>query len=91
MNETDIEELRAVVERTHGCPASYRTSERVRDHERRVDVAVFDILGHPRAMLCYAWFVEAEGTGKRRVLTVLKEGPIHTSLDAVRFALESGE
>jgi hypothetical protein len=91
MNETDIAELQRVVERVHACPATYRTSETVRDRERQVDVAVFDILGHPRAMLCYAWFMAAERKGERRALTVLKEGPIHTSVDAVRFALDSGE
>ncbi|HEY9015714.1 MAG TPA: hypothetical protein VIM84_11695 [Gemmatimonadales bacterium] len=89
MNERDITELRSTVERIHGCPASYRTSEEVRDQGRQIEVAIFDILGHPRAMLCYAWLTG--GSGSRRTVTVLREGLVRTSLDAVRFALEMGE
>lgn len=90
MNEHDIADLRGTVERIHGCPASYRTSEQVRDQARQVEVAIFEILGHPRALLCYAWF-DGGGQGERRAVTVLREGLVRTSLDAVRFALELGE
>ncbi|HYF39373.1 MAG TPA: hypothetical protein VD930_06795 [Gemmatimonadales bacterium] len=86
MTETEIAELKAAVERAHRCPATYRTYERVRDQQRQFEVAVFDILGHPRALVCYAWIVEE--SGRRRPVTVLREGPIHSSLDAVRFSLE---
>jgi hypothetical protein len=82
MTESEKSELKAAVEREHRCPATYRTSEQVREHQRQVEVAVFDILGHPRALICYAWF--AERSGRRRIHTVLREGPIHSSLDAVR-------
>ena len=91
MNDTDIAELKAAVERAHRCPATYRSTERARDQQNEYEVAVFDILGHPRALVCYAWFGAAGASGKRRVLNVLREGPIHTSLDAVRHALEEGE
>lgn len=90
MNQAEIDELRSAVERIHRCPATYRVTERVRDQQREVYVALFDILGHPRAMLCYAWLDPAARGPQRRVITVLREGPIHTSLDAVRFALEDG-
>lgn len=88
MNDTDIAELKVAVERAHRSPATYRTYERVREQQRLFEVAIFDILGHPRALVCYAWFVAGEGAGQRRAFTVLREGPIHTSLDAVRFAME---
>jgi hypothetical protein len=88
MTERDIAELKAAVEQAHRCPATYRTYERVREHQRVFEVAVFDILGHPRALVCYAWFVRAEGSDKRRPFTALREGPIHSSIDAVRFSLE---
>ena len=88
MNETEIAELKVAVERAHRSPATYRTYERVREQQRHFDVAIFDILGHPRALVCYAWFAAVEGTSQRRPFTVLREGPIHTSLDAVRFAME---
>lgn len=90
MTETEIAELKAAVERAHRCPATYRTHERVREQQRLFDVAVFDILGHPRAMVCYAWMPAAVGRETPRAVTVLREGPIHSSLDAVRFSLEEG-
>ena len=90
MNQKDIAELKSMVERVHRCPATYRAWERVRDQERQVEVAIFDILGHPRALVCYAWFAVTGGSDQRRPFTVLREGPVHTSLDAVRLALEDG-
>ncbi len=88
MNDTEIAELKAAVERAHRCPATYRSSERVREQHQQFEVALFDILGHPRALLCYAWFANGGSPTHRRPLTVLREGPIHTSVDAIRFALE---
>jgi len=88
MTDTEISELKAAVERAHRCPATYRASERVREQNQQYEVALFDILGHPRALLCYAWLAAGESPDKRRAMTVLREGPIHTSADAVRFALE---
>jgi hypothetical protein len=84
MNDADIAELKAAVEREHRCPATYRTSEQVREQQRQIEVAVFDILGHPRALVCYAWLDPQEGSTRRRAHTVLREGPIYSSLDAVR-------
>ena len=88
MNETDIAELKVAVERAHRCPATYRSTERARDQNHQYEVAVFDILGHPRALVCYAWFGPEGKSSKRRAFTVLREGPIHTSLDALRYANE---
>jgi hypothetical protein len=88
MNDTEIAELKAAVERAHRCPATYRAYERVREQNQQFEVALFDILGHPRALLCYAWFAAGGGSNHRRAFTVLREGPIYTSLDAVRVALE---
>jgi hypothetical protein len=86
MTDSEIAALKAAVERAHRCPATYRTYERVREQQQLFEVALFDILGHPRALVCYAWMV-GEGA-KRRPTTVLREGPIHSSLDAVRFSLD---
>jgi hypothetical protein len=84
MNEAEIAELKAAVERSHNCPATYRSSERVRENNREIEVALFDILGHPHALLCYAWLEPAVGSERRGAHVVLREGPIHTSFDAVR-------
>jgi hypothetical protein len=87
MNDTEIADLKVAVERAHRTPATYRTYERVKEQGEQYEVAVFDILGHPRALLCYAWFANHPGS-TRRPFTVLREGQIHTSIDAVRSALE---
>jgi hypothetical protein len=84
MTEADIAELKAAVERHHRCPAIYRATERVREQQQQFEVALFDILGHPRALVCYAWFSSVAGSERRRAHAVLREGPIHTSIDAVR-------
>jgi DNA-binding GntR family transcriptional regulator len=88
MNDTEIAELKAAVERAHRCPATYRSAERVREQNQQFEVALFDILGHPRALLCYAWLAVGDSPNQRKSFTLLREGPIHTSVDAVRFALE---
>ena len=88
MNDTELAELKVAVERAHRSPATYRTYERVREQQLLFEVAIFDILGHPRALVCYAWFAEVEGAGQRRTFTVLREGPVHSSIDAVRLATD---
>jgi hypothetical protein len=88
MTEAEIAELKTAVERAHHCPATYRAQERVREQQRQFEVALFDILGHPRALVCYAWYAESEGGKARRPVTVLREGPIYSSIDAVRLSLE---
>ena len=88
MTEADIAELRAAVERHHRCPATCRASERVREQQQQIEVGVFDILGHPRALVCYAWFTATPGSERRQAHTVLREGPIHSSIDAVRSELD---
>jgi hypothetical protein len=91
MNDADIAGLKDAVEREHRSPATFRAAERVREpvdgRPLELEVAVFDILGHPRALICYAWYAPS-GSGKRRPVTVLREGLIRSSVDAVRFSLE---
>jgi hypothetical protein len=88
MTEADIAELKTAVERLHRCPATYRATERVREQQQQIEVAIFDILGHPRALVCYAWFSPIAGSERRRAHAVLREGPIRTSIDAVRSELD---
>jgi hypothetical protein len=95
MNESDIAGLKAAVEREHRVPATFRATERVREtiegKPLQLEVAVFDILGHPRALICYAWYAPAADPQSRRVVTVLREGLVRSSLDALRFALDEEE
>jgi hypothetical protein len=95
MNGDDIAGLKSAVEREHRAPATFRTTERVREtvdgNPLQLEVAVFDILGHPRALICYAWNAPIPGSDQTRAVTVLREGLIRSSLDAVRFALDEEE
>ena len=95
MNGDDIGGLKSAVEREHRAPATFRTTERVREtvdgNPLELDVAVFDILGHPRALICYAWHAPIRRSDQTRPITVLREGLIRSSLDAVRFALDEEE
>jgi hypothetical protein len=95
MKEEDIAGLKSAVEREHRSPATFRATERVREtvdgKALQLEVAVFDILGHPRALICYAWNAPIPGTDQTRPVTVLREGLIRSSLDAVRFAMEEEE
>jgi hypothetical protein len=95
MKGDDIAGLKSAVEREHRAPATFRTTERVREtvdgNPLQLEVAVFDILGHPRALICYAWHAPIPRSDQTRPVTVLREGLIRSSLDAVRFALDEEE
>lgn len=88
MRKTEIESLRAAVERLHGCPAVYRSAETVSDTFRGQvawtrEVATFDLSGHPTATVCYAWLE----TSPQREYAVLRAGPVKSAIDAVRASI----
>jgi hypothetical protein len=95
MTEAEIAGLQLAVERDHGCPATFRTTERVRETIEgtplQLEIALFDILGHPRALICYAWYAPGADPNQTRAVTVLREGLVRSSLDALRFALDEEE
>jgi hypothetical protein len=95
MTEAEIVGLQVAVERDHRCPATFRTTERVREtiegKPLQLEVALFDILGHPRALICYAWYAPGSDPKQPRAVTVLREGLVRSSLDALRFALDEAE
>lgn len=88
--DAELERLGKAVQRIHGCVATYRRTETVREilagKPWASEVAVFDILGHPRASVCYAW----ASMDSQRFFAILQEGPIRSSLDAVRASIEQG-
>jgi hypothetical protein len=95
MTEAEIAGLKAAVERDHRCPATFRTIERVREtvegQPLQLEIALFDILGHPRALICYAWYAPGSDPKQTRAVTVLREGLVRSSLDALRFAMDEDE
>jgi hypothetical protein len=88
--DAEIEKLRAAVQRIHGAPAAYRRTETVREilagKPWASEVAVFDLLGHHRSAVCFAW----PSMDGKRFFAVLQEGPVRSSLDAVRTSIEQG-
>jgi len=90
----DPDALREAVERLHGCKA--RLHEAVRVVERFRDavawdgvVHVFNLIGHPSAVICYAWSSPVEGSKRRRFYAVLHVPPVISPADAVRAAIVS--
>jgi hypothetical protein len=95
MTQSEVDNLRQAVERTHRCRAAFRRTEHVREVLAGKpmwvgDVAVFDLQGHPSASVCYAWSSVVEGSERPRYFVVLQEGPVRSSLDAVRASIEQG-
>lgn len=91
MNEVSPAELKRAVESQHGGKASFVQSVPVSDtfHGQPAwhgTVAVFDLMGHPKATSAYAWTRELPN-GKVRTYAVLRLGPVQSPADAVRAAI----
>ncbi len=88
MNEQPISAFEKAIQATHGCRSALR--ERVEVQEAfegepvwEGEVLVFDLIGHPTVLTCYARSVEDE------VTAVLHEGPIDSARKAVRASIVS--
>lgn len=84
---SNIAELRDVIHRLHGAEASHRESVSVKETFKGETVwegivEVFDLVGHPKASIAYAWKNEPG-----HHVTVLHLGPIKSAADAVRAAI----
>ena len=85
-----IAELQATIQRLHGCQASHSRTEKV---EQVVNgqvlwsgnVEVFALLGHDRALRCYAWGHLHEN-GQWEVTTVLAIPPVVSAESAALAA-----
>jgi hypothetical protein len=85
-----LADLRSTVERLHVCVAAHSRTELVREKgecppDRTIAVEVFALLGHDRALRCYAW---GEWRDERwEVTTVLALPPVISARTAVLAAL----
>lgn len=52
-------------------------------------VAVFELQGHPKASIAYAWVSPVRQSTKQRYYAVLHDGPVESPEDAVRAAIAS--
>ena len=86
MNELPIPTFQEAIQATHGCRSDLREQVFVRElfEDEPVwegEVLIFDLIGHPAALTCYAWSVD------QQVTTVLGEGPVDSPEAAVRAAI----
>ncbi len=91
---TYIEELRDVVRRLHGAEARHIKSVPVKEetsHGKMVwegIVEVFELIGHPKARLVYAWAHDTDDPAKpTRYVTILHLHPVTSPEAAVRAAI----
>ena len=89
-NLENIKELRAVIEKVHGCNSTHVESAPVREvFEGQAlwhgIVEVFDLIGHPKAKRCYAW--SYQDRRETRYVTVLEIPPVESPQSAVRAAI----
>ena len=86
MNEIPIKGFEKAIKATHGAGSRLIARERVTETFRgetvwEGEVLVFELVGHPSALRCYAWEVDGE------VTAVLGEAPVVSALTAVRAAI----
>jgi hypothetical protein len=90
--EVPPEELQRVVERLHEARARLREVTYVVESFRGQTVwegavHVFDLEGHPKAAVCYAWTSPVGEGDQRRYYAVLGAPPINSAADAVRASI----
>ena len=92
MKDTDVTQLKQVIESQHSGTATFVRSVQV-DESFDGEVVwqgvvhVFDLERHPQANRAYAWSSPIEGSSKRRFFAVLHLGGIRSPQDAVRAAI----
>jgi hypothetical protein len=90
---TPIEELRDVIQRLHGVQSTHRASVPVKEvfNGKTVwegIVEVFELHGHAKANMAYAWSHATENPGNpKRHVTVLHIPPAVSPETAVRAAI----
>lgn len=87
---SEHKELQDVILRLHGVESKHIESVSIKEEFRGQTVwegvvEVFQLVGHPKALLAYAWSHDTDG-GKRHV-AVLQIHPIVSARDAVRAAI----
>jgi hypothetical protein len=83
-----IERLKSTIEQSHNCAARHLNTTHVTEIFKGTtlwegSVEQFELLGHPKAKLCYGW---SQGDPEEFV-TILEMPAIKSANDAVRFAL----
>jgi len=88
---TYIAELQDVIRKLHGVESKHVKSVAFKEEFQGKTVwegvvEVFELIGHPKASLLYAWSHGTDGEKKRHV-TVLHIGPVDSPQAAVRASI----
>ncbi len=78
------EGLQDAIRRLHGCESRYVSSHAVVERSWQGTVRVFALEGHPTALVCYAWRLDADDPERARCVAVLREGVVDGPVSAVR-------
>ncbi len=86
--------LAVTVRQRHGCNCavlgSVWVAEPVAGERPWIGrVWLIELLGHPRASLCFAWGLPVEGTRRFDCVTVLAQSGVRTPAEAVRLHLKA--
>ena len=92
---TYIEAIQDAIHRLHGCGSRHIKSVPVHEEFQGQtvwsgQVEVFEIIGHSKTAVCYAWGHHAgKGDKQSRYVVVLKIAPVDSPVDAVRASIAS--
>ena len=89
MTEVSTEQLKKAIQNLHGCDSTWTGAVRVKETFKGETVweglvQVFTLIGHPKAVSCYAWSQAIDGSTKRRFVAVLHQEPVTSPGAAVR-------
>ena len=90
--KNELNELKTAIESQHGGSATLKESVHIKEMFQGTTVwegvvNIFDLVGHPKSKIAYAWSAPIEGSSKRRYFAVLHAPPITGPQDAVRAAI----
>jgi hypothetical protein len=90
-SSTEIYLLQSAIHQLHNCEAVHQKTVFVDEKFQgsaiwQGDIEVFELMGHPKAKRCFAWFHSDPGKGVRPV-ALLERWPIISPQAAIRFAI----
>ena len=89
MTEVSTKQLRKAIRKLHGCDSTWTGAVRVKETFKGETVweglvQVFNLIDHPKALVCYAWSHAIDDSTKRRFVAVLHQEPVTSPGAAVR-------
>jgi hypothetical protein len=90
-SKNEIYLLQSTIRQLHRCEAVHEKTVFVDEKFQgsaiwKGDIEVFNLIGHPKAQRCFAWFHAESGKGVRPV-ALLERWPIVSPQAAIRFAI----